>query len=84
MLTLEVSVPQLGEVTTLGGGDALLGDEKSVMLTVGDQNGPVCAVQMPAARAITLSRDLWRAAREADGEVAGLLNILREAAGENA
>lgn len=80
MLQIDVTVPELGEPTVLEGGVVILGDEKSVGMLIGNEDGPACAVQMPAIEALRLSRRLFRAARQADPEGTSLMAQLKDAA----
>lgn len=84
MLHIDVSVPELGEVVELEGGQTLLGDEKSVTMVLADETGPVCAAQMPAKRAMALSQQLYTAARKADPDGTSFGAILRASVTGNA
>lgn len=81
MLSFDVSVPEFGETVTLEGGSTLVGDGKSVAVTLGTEEGPVAAFILPAERALGLSQELWAAGRKADPEGTSLLAHLKIALG---
>lgn len=81
MLSFDVSVPEFGETVTLEGGSTLVGDGKSVTVTLGTQDGPVAAFILPAKRAMDLSQEIWSAARKADPEGTSLVNQLKSMMG---
>lgn len=83
MLHIDVSVPGLGEPAPLEGAAPLLGEEKQVRVTVIDEDGSKAAFQIPAKRALAVSREIYAAARKADPEGTSLGAILRSALADN-
>lgn len=84
MLSFDVTVPEFGETIVLAGGATLVGDGRSVSVTLSSEEGPVAAFILPAERALELSREVWSAARRADPENTSLIATLRRSFAGNA
>lgn len=84
MLEVDVIVPELGEVIAVSDTKVIIGEAKSVVMLIGDENGAVMGLQIPAKDAMTLAMGLRKAARTADREGTSLVTMLREARAANA
>lgn len=84
MLSFDVTVPDFGETITVDGGMTMVGDGKSVAVTILEDQAPVTAFMVPAEFALDLSRRIWSAARHADPQNTSLIAQLRASFAGNA
>ena len=84
MLSFDVSVPEFGEAVSIWTDLPIVADGKSVAVTILEDDAPMTAFIIPAEAAMTLSRQLWTAAREADPGNTSLIAQLRASFAGNA
>lgn len=84
MLSFDVSVPEYGEMVASAGGSPMVGDGKSVAVTLGTEEGPIVAFLIPAEEALELSQRIWSAARQADPQNTSLTAVLARTLAGNA
>ncbi len=84
MLQFDVTVPEFGETITIPNGGTMVGDGKSVAVTITEDESPAAAFLLPAGAALALSRGIYQAARKADPEGTSFMGILRGALAGNA
>ena len=84
MLSFDVSVPEFGEVVAAAGNSPMVGDGKSVAVTLSAEEVPVVAFLLPAEEALELSQRIWSAARKADPENTTLIATLSRRMAGNA
>lgn len=84
MLSFDVSVPEFGEAVSIWTGRPIVADGQSVAVTILEDDAPMTAFLVPAQDALTLSREIWKAARQADPQNTSLIAQLRASFAGNA